>query len=78
MHGWTGKNVTIDLTQGKIRETTSNRAILQSFIGGRGLGVKLYYDAVDPIIDPLSPENILIFSTGPLTGTPAPMSDGMP
>ena len=74
MHGWTGKNVTIDLTEGNIRETTSNRAILQSFIGGRGLGVKLYYDAINPNIHALSPENVLIFSTGPLTGTPAPMS----
>ncbi len=74
MHGWTGKTVTIDLTYSSITETKSDTVILHSFIGGRGLGVKLYYDAVDPSIDPLSPENILIFATGPLTGTLAPMS----
>lgn len=74
MHGWTGKTVTIDLTDSSITETKSDTGILHSFIGGRGLGVKLYYDAVDPSIDPLSPENILIFATGPLTGTLAPMS----
>jgi aldehyde:ferredoxin oxidoreductase len=74
MHGWTGKTVTIDLTYSTITETKSDTGILHSFIGGRGLGVKLYYDAVDPSIDPLSPENILIFATGPLTGTAAPMS----
>ncbi len=74
MHGWTGKTVTIDLSGGKISETKSDSNILRSFIGGRGLGVKLYYDNIDPDIDPLSPENILIFATGPLTGTAAPMS----
>ena len=74
MYGWTGKTVTIDLTDSEIKESKSNAANLQSFIGGRGLGVKLYSDAADPNIDPLSPENILIFATGPLTGTLAPMS----
>ncbi len=74
MHGWTGKTVTIDLTDSSITETKSDTGILHSFIGGRGLGVKLFYDTVDPSIDPLSPENILIFATGPLTGTLAPMS----
>lgn len=74
MHGWTGKTVTIDLTDSSIKETKIDTGILHSFIGGRGLGVKLFYDAVDPSIDPLSPENILIFATGPLTGTLAPMS----
>ncbi len=74
MHGWTGKTVTIDLSGGKISETKTDSSIVRSFIGGRGLGVKLYYDAIDPNIDPLSPENILIFATGPLTGTLAPLS----
>ena len=74
MYGWTGKIVTVDLTHGKITEKPSDSNILRSFIGGRGLGVKLYYDSVSPDIDPLSPGNPLIFATGPLTGTAAPMS----
>ncbi len=74
MHGWTGKTATIDLTDSKITEIRSDSGILKSFIGGRGLGVKLYCDSSDPNIDPLAPENILIFATGPLTGTAAPMS----
>jgi aldehyde:ferredoxin oxidoreductase len=74
MDGWTGKTVTIDLTDCKIRETKTDSNILRSFIGGRGLGVKLYYDNTDPNIDPLSPENLLVFATGPLTGTLAPLS----
>ncbi len=74
MHGWTGKTITIDLTDGRLAETGTDPGILRSFIGGRGLGVKLYYDLAGPDIDPLCPENILIFTTGPLTGTAAPMS----
>jgi aldehyde:ferredoxin oxidoreductase len=74
MYGWSGKTVTIDLSGGRISETETDSGILRSYIGGRGLGVKLYCDAIDPDIDPLSPENILIFATGPLTGTPAPLS----
>ncbi|KCZ70428.1 aldehyde:ferredoxin oxidoreductase [Candidatus Methanoperedens nitroreducens] len=74
MHGWTGRIVIIDLTDSRITQTKSDTAILHSFIGGRGLGVKLYCDAIHPGIYPLAPENILIFATGPLTGTASPMS----
>ncbi|OLS32260.1 MAG: hypothetical protein HeimAB125_10820, partial [Candidatus Heimdallarchaeota archaeon AB_125] len=39
------------------------------FIGGKGLGAKILYDELKPGIDPLGPENIILFMTGPLTGT---------
>jgi aldehyde:ferredoxin oxidoreductase len=74
MYGWTGKTVTIDLTNLKIEVTNTDITHLHTYIGGRGLGVKLYSDMINPDIDPLSPENILIFTTGPLTGTSAPLS----
>ncbi|MCX9012499.1 MAG: aldehyde ferredoxin oxidoreductase family protein [Candidatus Methanoperedens sp.] len=74
MYGWTGRTVTIDLSDSRITQVESDANLLKAFIGGRGLGVKTYYDAVDPGIDPLVPENLLIFATGPLTGTAAPMS----
>ena len=74
MYGWTGRTVIINLRDGKITETKSDMNNLHSYLGGRGLGVKLYYDLITPDIDPLSPENILIFTTGPLTGTRAPLS----
>lgn len=74
MYGWTGKTVIIELADGRITENKSDTNDLHSFIGGRGLGVKLYYDLMTPDIDPLSPENVLIFATGPLTGTHAPLS----
>lgn len=46
--------------------------ILLKYIGGRGLGVKLFTDRIKPHIDPLSPENIMIFTTGPFGGTNVP------
>jgi aldehyde:ferredoxin oxidoreductase len=74
MFGWTGKTIIIDLTNYRINETKSDIKDLHTYIGGRGLGVKLYSDLMKPDIDPLSSENILIFTTGPLTGTAAPLS----
>ena len=44
------------------------------FIGGRGIGSKLLYDNLNPNVNPLGPENILVFNTGPLSGTAAPAS----
>jgi len=53
-----------------------NRATGLRFIAhvswGRGLASKILYDEIDPKVDPLSPENKIIFAAGPLTGTNAP------
>jgi aldehyde:ferredoxin oxidoreductase len=46
--------------------------LAKDYIGARGLGTKIMTDEVDPKVDPLSPENKLIFVPGPLTGTFAP------
>ncbi len=45
---------------------------ISQFLGGRGLGVKLLYDELDPHVDPLSPDNLLVFAVGPLTATSVP------
>ncbi|UCF93134.1 MAG: hypothetical protein JSW39_02965, partial [Desulfobacterales bacterium] len=42
------------------------------FAGGRGVGSKILYDALKPGVDPLGPENVLVFNTGLLSGTAAP------
>ena len=44
----------------------------KKFLGARGLGVKTFFDEVDPNVDPLSPENKLIIATGLLTGSSVP------
>lgn len=69
-----GKILDIDLSSEKVRTYSIDERYLRLFIGGKGLGAKLLIDNLKPHIDPLSPENILIIATGPLTGTPAPTS----
>jgi aldehyde:ferredoxin oxidoreductase len=46
---------------------------LAEYVGGMGYGVKILADEVPPPTDPLAPENKLVLSVGPLTGTHAPM-----
>ena len=74
MFGWIGRILRVDLESGKISEEGLKEEILGEFLGGRGLGVRVIFEELEPRIDPLSPENKIVFSTGPLTGTPAPTS----
>ncbi|MBN1966908.1 MAG: aldehyde ferredoxin oxidoreductase family protein [Anaerolineae bacterium] len=69
MNGWMGKILVVDLTSGSIAVEPLNMDMARQFIGGRGLGARLLWDLVGPEVDPLSPENVLIIATGPLTGT---------
>lgn len=46
---------------------------VRAYLGGIGYGVKILSDEVDPGVDPLSPENKVVLTVGPLTGTSAPM-----
>lgn len=71
---WTGKILRVNLTEGKAKAEDWDTGLTAKFIGGRGMGTKFLYDDIDPKVDPLSPNNKLIFATGPLTGTAAPSS----
>ena len=71
MNGWTGKILRVNLSLGDIKVEALDKKIARDYIGGRGLGIKYLYDEIDPKVDPLGPENKLIFATGPLTGTGA-------
>ncbi len=64
----------IDLSREKVSIREANDEDLRSFIGGKGLAVKILYTEIKPKADPLSKDNILIFMNGPLTGTVAPCS----
>lgn len=72
MYGWHNKLLRVNLTKQTISIEDITPNISKDFIGGRGVAIKYLYDEVDPLVDPLSPENKLIFATGPLTGSPAP------
>jgi aldehyde:ferredoxin oxidoreductase len=71
MNGWFGRCLRVNLTEGKHSIEELKRELIEKYLGGRGLGVKVYADEVPPGTDPLSPENKLIFSSGPLVGTGA-------
>ncbi|WP_269848422.1 aldehyde ferredoxin oxidoreductase N-terminal domain-containing protein [Methanosarcina horonobensis] len=75
MTGWKGKTIYIDLSSGLITVKSTDEELIRRYIGGRGLGVKLLSELAKPDIDPLSPENPLVFTSGPLTGL-VPMSSG--
>jgi aldehyde:ferredoxin oxidoreductase len=72
MGGFTGKILRVNLTAGTTSVEPLDEAVARQYIGGRGLGTKLFVDEVDPQVDPFSPENKLIMATGPLTGTATP------
>ena len=69
MQGWTGKILDISLTDGSIETIPLDMEMARLFLGGRGLGARLLWDLVGPEVSPLSPENVLIFTTGPITAT---------
>ncbi|HEX2171819.1 MAG TPA: aldehyde ferredoxin oxidoreductase family protein [Dehalococcoidia bacterium] len=62
----------VDLTAGRVTYEDLALETLHTYLGGRGLGVKLLTDRLDPRVDPLSPDNLIVFAVGPLTGTNAP------
>ena len=70
--GYAGKFLWVDLTDGTITEEVPSDELLRDYVGGYGIGARLLFDRMRPGIDPLGPENILGFMTGPATGTPAP------
>ena len=72
--GYAGRLLDIDLSTNVVSESILGPELLRKYLGGTGLGTKILMDEVDPWIDPLSPQNVLILATGPLTGTLAPTS----
>jgi len=71
---WQGNILRIDLTNKTTSQEPLNMEWAHEFIGERGLATKYLWEEMDPQGDALSPENVLIFATGPLTGTRASTS----
>lgn len=69
MTGWMGKILLVDLSSREVSTQPLDLEMARLYIGGRGLGTRLLWDMVGPEVDPLSPENVLIFAVGPLTAT---------
>ncbi|HEY33378.1 MAG TPA: aldehyde ferredoxin oxidoreductase family protein [Dehalococcoidia bacterium] len=73
MFGYNGKFLGVDLNTGETKSLEMEEGHLKDFIGGSSLAARLIYDHVKPGMDPLSPENPLVFAVGPFTGTTIPM-----
>lgn len=67
----TGYNLEIDLTTGNIERVETDPKLTELHLGGLGTSVKIHWDRVGPEVKAFDPENLLIFSTGLLCGTPA-------
>lgn len=72
--GWHKKVLRVNLTDGSCTAEALNMQWAAEYLGQRGLATKYLLEEIDPQVDPLSPENKLIFATGPLTGTMASTS----
>lgn len=65
------KVLIVDLTSRSVDIELLQETVLADYLGGRGLGAYLLYRNLSPGVDPLSPENVLVFSVGPAQGTTA-------
>ncbi|MFQ6053189.1 MAG: aldehyde ferredoxin oxidoreductase N-terminal domain-containing protein, partial [Candidatus Bathyarchaeia archaeon] len=72
MNGFAGKIARIDLTNRSVREERLDPEVARKHEGGRAFGAKVRLEELKPGIDPLGPDNKLIFVGGPTTGTVMP------
>jgi len=74
VHGWNGQILRVDVTKKKSSVQSYSKDFALKFLGGRGFAIKILWDELPRGVDPLSPENKLVFATGPLTGLPVASS----
>ncbi|BCV24173.1 aldehyde ferredoxin oxidoreductase [Gelria sp. Kuro-4] len=72
--GYTGKILRVNLTEGKTWTEDLDLGAARRFVGGSGLAAKYLFEETGAGTDPLGPDNLLIFMTGPFTGTIVPNS----
>ena len=73
-HGYADQVLRINLTSSEITKEPLPKELVDTFIGGRGFVAKTLHDELPKDIDPLSPENIFVMATGPLSGHFLPSS----
>lgn len=68
----TGYDLEVDLTRGNIEKVQTDPKDTELYLGGQGTAAKILWERVPPEVEPFSPDNLLIFSTGLLDATPVP------
>lgn len=76
LKGYENRMAHVDLSAGTVEYKGIPEEWARKYIGARGLGVR-YMLENGPDVDPLSPDNLLCFMNGPLTGSAANMSGRM-
>ena len=71
---WQRRILRVNLSEGRAVPEPLNMEWARDFLGERGLATKYLMENMDPSADPLGPDNVLIFATGPLSGTMASTS----
>jgi aldehyde:ferredoxin oxidoreductase len=72
MHGYSGRILNVDLTQAQVTIETFDETFAKTYLGGNGFAIRLLYERLAAGIDPLAPENIIVFAVGPATDTLIP------
>ena len=76
MKGWWGRILRVDLTDNKVWVQEYSEEVAENFIGGRGLAAWILWNEAKNV-DPLGPDNKLIFASGPFNGLPTPSGGKM-
>jgi aldehyde:ferredoxin oxidoreductase len=69
LFGYAGRVLHVDLSSGKTHVEPLNEDYAKKYIGGIGLGIRMWLDNSKAGVDPFSPENPLILVIGPIAGT---------
>ena len=72
MYGYAGRVLYVDLNTGKTRVEKLNEDYAKKYIGGIGLGMRLWLANSKQGVEPFSPENPLVLALGPISGTMFP------
>ncbi|MDD1665857.1 MAG: aldehyde ferredoxin oxidoreductase family protein [Methanomicrobiales archaeon] len=71
--GYADRILRVNLTRRTVEDFPYRKEWKEQYLGGRGLGVRLVYDLVDPATDPLGNGNVIVLAAGPLTGSGMPL-----
>lgn len=74
IQGYNHRGLDIDLSTGKFMDFEVKDSVLEKYLGGRGIGTCFLKKELSPIVDPLSPENLMVISAGGLSGSLSPAS----
>ena len=74
VRGYSQIRLDVDLATGKIEKSTLSNEFCRDWIGGYGFGAKILFDELKSGVDPLSPDNILVYAQGPFPTTILPTS----